>query len=703
MSLRRVLIGIAIAIVVVIIALFVAVSLVNINKFRPQIQAELQSKLNRPVTLGEMHLHIFPLSISVDGLTIGEPGGFAANPPFVRAQEVSASASLTSLFGGKPDIRDLTLKEPQVELIQNAQGIWNFANIGQPPEAAPAPGYAPGPPRSAPANKPGAAPQHGSAPQFTLSQLKIVDGQVAVTDEKTKSPRQVYNHIDITLANFAPEKQFSLAAYVHFPGPGKELLSFNGTGGPLARNAGETTPLNGRLMLQQISLAGLNSVAAGAIPPNTNAEVSGAATLRTENQTVSCTGNLTLTKPVVNGKPVGYPIDAQYDVALHETNDQIDIHTGVITIGPTTLKTSGVVNAGATPMTADLRLGTQNASIQNLMELASAFGAGSSGEQIKGTVSADFTASGSVKNPRVQGNIVAPNVVAQGIALSNVHAALKMENGVLQLAPVTAGVFGGAENGTITLDTKPAQPLCSVNSKLSGVDVNALLSAVSSVQNVIDGSLAADTNVNFALGASNNLASTIDGTVNFDVSNGHLKNVNILGEISKIEKFLNAGAVSSANQTILRRLSGTFDIAHGLANTNNLVAVLDQGSLSGKGSLNLVNESLDMHLNVVLSSGLSKAVGGTGIGGFLNTALANNQGELVLPVIVTGSMAHPVFAPDVQAIAQMKINHLVPTANNPGGVLGTLLGAAGQKAGQKSQPSGQNPLNSLFNALGKKH
>lgn len=132
---------------------------------------------------------------------------------------------------------------------------------------------------------------------------------------------------------------------------------------------------------------------------------------------------------------------------------------------------------------------------------------------------------------------------------------------------------------------------------------------------------------------------------------------------------------------------------------------MPEGSLSATGSLNLVDEGIDMHMTAVLGSGVSKTVGGTGIGGFMNAALANKQGELVLPVLVTGSMAHPAFAPDVQALTKMKLSHLLPTSGNPSsltsGLLGSVLGGAlGQSQQQKNQPA--NPLNSILGQFGKR-
>src|SRR5581483_3957337 len=130
------------------------------------------------------------------------------------------------------------------------------------------------------------------------------------------------------------------------------------------------------------------------------------------------------------------------------------------------------------------------------------------------------------------------------------------------------------------------------------------------------------------------------------------------------------------------QLSGNFDIKNGIAQTNNLKAVIDGGTLAAAGLVNLADQSLNMHVTAVLSKVLSQQVGGTQVGGFMNTALANNQGELVLPVIVTGTFQHPQVAPDLQQVAQMKLKNLLPTTKNPGqltqGILGAILGNKNQ-------------------------
>ena len=285
------------------------------------------------------------------------------------------------------------------------------------------------------------------------------------------------------------------------------------------------------------------------------------------------------------------------------------------------------------------------------------------------------------------GTLSAGTIQAGDLILTNVSTTAKLNQGVITLSPLNADLYSGKESGTVTLDTRPATSLCSVNAKLFGVDSNALLGAISQVKDTLHGSLGATANVNFALLPANDLPKTLNGTLNFNVANGELKRVNILNEISRVAKFLNPGAAagSSGNSTKLTKLAGTINMHNGEATTNDLVAAIEGGSISAKGAVSLVSQALNMDVNAVLSSGVTQAVGGTNVGGFLDTALANNKGELVVPVKVSGTLQKPVFTPDAQAMAQMKLKGLLPTTGNPAaGVAGALLGGKGG-AGQAVQ------------------
>src|SRR5436190_3963773 len=126
---RRLFVIIPIAIVVLIVGAL-AVILLNVDKYRPRVQAELQKKLDRPVTIGHLGLRIFPLSIRVDDLTVGESPSFPSTQPFATAKEVYVSVALLSLIRGNPEVKNLALDRPRIELIRNGSGVWNFSTIG---------------------------------------------------------------------------------------------------------------------------------------------------------------------------------------------------------------------------------------------------------------------------------------------------------------------------------------------------------------------------------------------------------------------------------------------------------------------------------------------------------------------------------------------------------------------------------------------
>ena len=242
MKLRIIIISLAVLVLAGVAV--VAVLSANVDKYRPRVQAELQKKLDRPVTIGHLGLRVFPLSIRVNGLSIGESSSFSSTQPFATANEVYVSVALLSLISGNPEVKNLTLDQPRIELIKNPSGVWNFSTLGG-------------------AGQSGTAQGGGRSDQLSLDELKINDGQVAITNEAAKEARSVYDHIDLKLTGFAPRKQFAVDLALHFPGQGKQLLSFNGKLGPLDPANTAAVPLSGHLSLQEVGLAGVNRFAPG--------------------------------------------------------------------------------------------------------------------------------------------------------------------------------------------------------------------------------------------------------------------------------------------------------------------------------------------------------------------------------------------------------------------------------------------------------
>jgi uncharacterized protein involved in outer membrane biogenesis len=295
------------------------------------------------------------------------------------------------------------------------------------------------------------------------------------------------------------------------------------------------------------------------------------------------------------------------------------------------------------------------------------------------------------------GSLTADKIVYDQLTLTNVRGTVALDHGIVTVKPLTATLYNGEQTGSAVVNTRTTPPTYTVDSKLQNVDANQLLSAVSPAKQTLYGMLSANADTHFttAAGASS-IVPSLNGKVSINLKDGKVANVDVLHELATIAQF--QGAARAVEPfTKLVQLTGDFDIRNGVARTNNLKAAIDQGSIAAAGAVDLARQALDLHVTAVLPQEYSQAVGGTGIGGFLTTALANTKGELVIPVLVTGTFQAPQFAPDLQKVAEMKLQNLVPGLANPGqlqeGILGQILrGKPQPQPGQQQTPEQQqNP------------
>lgn len=284
------------------------------------------------------------------------------------------------------------------------------------------------------------------------------------------------------------------------------------------------------------------------------------------------------------------------------------------------------------------------------------------------------------------------------LVLNHIKANVSIARGIVTLAPITMQLYGGQGSGQIAANLLATPTQVSENVKLNNVQANDLLSAVGPVKDAIYGLLAGNTNLSFNAASPNDITRTLNGTMALELTNGKIAKVDILNELARIGKFAGVRKSGTA-MTNVAKMNGNFNVVNGVAETNNLQAAIDGGTLAAVGTVNLATQALNMHTMAVLDKNVTQQIGGNSIGGFMQTALANHRGELVMPVIVTGTLDRPQFAPDLQKIAEMKVNNLLPNLNNPGGAMSGLLGSLSKgTAGQGSNQRGG--VGAILGALG---
>lgn len=909
---RRVIAGLAVLTILVVILLLAAPKFIDVNQYKPLIETKMRERLGRNVSLGPMKLSFLPLSFRVDKAVVADDPAFNNRTPFIEVQTLFVRPRLLPLLHHEIEIKDVRLDRPTVELIRNAQGTWNVSTLG-------------------------AGDSPGDQTQLSLQQLKIDDGQIALTDIQKGQARTVYDHIDVLLSDFALGQPFSLDLHAHLPGNGKQTIALQGKAGPIQRGEPLKTPFDGKFSLDAVSLAGLQQFLHVQSLENSDAVLTGSADVKNGAGDLTSSGTFSIQNPRVRGVEIGYPIFIDYQVKSNLSASTAQIDKANIKLGSTPVSFRGTINAQSTPAQIDATMQTSNASIAEAARLAAAVGAAFNAKSdIRGTLNVDVHAQGPVTGPAMNGKVEAKNVRISGgelrepvevdamtlalspdairtneftaktgrtsataqvnlmgytsnapnlqaklksdnadidgllrighayglaavegvngsgrmtinvsvagpvkqsdqltfdgtgeirgaslelpamtkplairkadlrfsgngaslnnldvsvgqttihgdmtakdfaapqvqfsisanrinvaeweqifqaqpakpgvkgapaaavkpssgesligrttgsgsltadqvvydeLTMNNVRSTVTLDRGIITAKPLTASLYNGQQTGTVVVNTRTTPATYTVDSNLQGVDANELLSAVSPVKQTLYGLLSANADTHFTTAAgAHSILPTLNGNLSLNLKDGKIAKVDLLHELAKIGQFLGT-ARTVEPFTQVRQLTGNFDIKNGVARTNDLKASIEGGSIAGDGSMDFAQERLNLHLTAVLSEQFSRTVGGSGIGGFLNTALANNSGELVIPIVVSGTFSAPQFAPDLQRVAQMKLQNVLPGIENPAklgnGLLDQILRSkpgppSSQPQPPQNQPKKETPFDNFLDLL----
>jgi uncharacterized protein involved in outer membrane biogenesis len=129
---KKILIGLLIFLGVIVLAVIVIVPmLVNVNRYRPEVAARIQTELGKPAEIGRLSLSLFPsVAIRVDDFTLGNAPGFPSGY-FVKTKRIAAVVDGWALLKRQIIIKSLQLEDPEINMLESASGHWNFEGPAQ--------------------------------------------------------------------------------------------------------------------------------------------------------------------------------------------------------------------------------------------------------------------------------------------------------------------------------------------------------------------------------------------------------------------------------------------------------------------------------------------------------------------------------------------------------------------------------------------
>jgi AsmA protein len=437
---------------------------INAEKFRPMVESKGKEALGRDLTIKSMQVSLLKGGVVLEGVSIADDPAFS-NQPFLTAKSLTVGVEMMPLLMSR-DVRvtSVQLDEPQINLMRNAAGKWNFASLGS---------------GTSPESK---ATSSGSQ-NFSVQDLRIAHGRITV-DQAIK--RHTYDDVNVRLQNFSDKTAFPFSVDAKTPGGGS--LSVEGEAGPMAKGDISATPLHGTIKVEGLDLA-----ASGFVDPDTGIAgvVDYDGTVKSDGKNLHSEGKISAKnlKLVKGGSPSQEVIHLDYasDLDLEAkkgTISRADVSAGN---GTNPAHFTGTVDTHAQTIVVNGTLKATKMPVETIEGLLPAVGVVlPSGSQLQGgTVNADLNIQGPIDRLVTSGPIDIANSKLAGFNLKS------RASGIGALA----GIPSGSDLLIQALDSK-------VRVAPDGIRADNLQLVVPSVGTLTgDGTIGANNSLNFKMKA----------------------------------------------------------------------------------------------------------------------------------------------------------------------------------------------------------
>ncbi len=238
-----------------------------------------------------------------------------------------------------------------------------------------------------------------------------------------------------------------------------------------------------------------------------------------------------------------------------------------------------------------------------------------------------------------------------GMRFENVELGLNTNNGNLRLHPISATLFEGTYNGDVRIDASGDTPVMSVNERIEGVQLGALAQAMFEQDN-ISGTI----NGSFKLsGRGSDLAAIqrdLDGDISFELVDGAWEGTDIWYELRRARAAIKQEPAPEPQlpaRTQFSQVRASGPVRNGVFSNNDLLVELPFMQLTGKGSVNLVEATVDYRISARVFDKPEL------IGDDISADELKDFTKTVIPIRVSGSLTAPSITPDVGKLLEEQV------------------------------------------------
>ncbi|HWU69135.1 MAG TPA: AsmA family protein [Stenotrophobium sp.] len=664
-ALKILLIAVGVIIGLFIIAAIALPLLFNPNNYRQQLTDLGSKQLNRPLSLGDIKLSVFPwLEVKVGDVSIANAPGFGSGP-FAQIKELDIGVKLLPLlFDRKVETSTLTLDGLRLNLARNAKGDNNWADIGK--SSTP-------PPATTPAENGGAAIDMNN---ISISGIEVDDAAVSYDDAQNGKHYSVDKlnlktgtlhdgkpfdvNLTLTLSATAPQVKAAItlngavmadtSTKIYHVSDMKLAMSLSGAAVP---GGAQDVTLGGDLDFNQAS--GAMKFSKGELQAaglTLDAEITGANLL---GDAPSLSGPITvksfsprnimsklgMTAPITSDRKAltDASLSAQYagtfkSAMLNDVKLKLDQTSITGNLGMSDFATQAIRFAlKADQLDADAYMAPKPDKAVV-----------SDGGTKKSDINAIRIPTGALDALNIDGTADVGTLKISGLKLSDVHLKIAGTRGKAKQQTLTARLYGGQ---IVQSSRFGGGKSYAMQTQLKTIDAGPLLKDFLG-KDYVSGIGSVDMDVTSAGDTVGSLRKALNGTVRFNLQNGAVKGFN-LGQIIRGARALMAGQQLSAadnaqKETDFASLSASGKITNGILKSDDLDARSPIFRLAGAGQIDLVNDTLDYLAKPTIVE-TSSGQGGKD--------LADLRG-LTIPIQLSGTFSAPKYKLQLDDLLKQK-------------------------------------------------
>ncbi len=258
----------------------------------------------------------------------------------------------------------------------------------------------------------------------------------------------------------------------------------------------------------------------------------------------------------------------------------------------------------------------------------------------------DFSA---LKGLNLEGDLRIGKLKAANVKAAQLRIGVKAQHGVVNISPISANLYQGSLSGSLSINAH-ATPSIAIKQTMSGINIAPLLKDLANLD-MLEGK----GNVSLNLNAQGNTVSAIkkslSGDMALNLADGAIKGINLTKLIIGAQSLGKGSSkqtmgVSKEDKTEFSEFKASFKVNNGVAYNDDLSVKAQLLRLSGKGDINIGNDSI----NYAAKATLTKSPDGQG-------------GSVTVPVHLSGPFTELKYTVDYGAvvadIARQKVEQKV--------------------------------------------